>query len=258
MKKLILAAFLAIFALGSMTSCNSDVEPIEYTPQYILAVNISDLMRNGLIEIFSYEEAVSAKIVKGEELPASITVITNALGDTIGWKSDFKDEQNLTYLKDSMTVTFNEDKSTKTIDCSKITMLNQYDGGTIKFFGTIAVTNSLTSETETTREVITNQFGYGKENNDLYLTAFYTFNSKYENAVMNECKISGSASGNHFEYGTFSQEIGTELNAGVYNYFTSGSMTLIVPEFGGFISPVGVSFTASSIIIEYEGNTTVY
>ncbi|MDR0754938.1 MAG: hypothetical protein LBF04_06075, partial [Prevotellaceae bacterium] len=192
-------------------------------------------------------------------LSSAITVITNSSGDTTGWKSDFKNEQELTYLQDSMTVTFmNEDKSTRFIDCSKISIINRYNGNKVKFFGTVEVTDNSTTETETSRVVVTTQFGFGAENNDVYLNAFYTLNSKYDNAVMTECKINGSASGHHVTYGTFSQDIGTELNAGVYNYFTSGSMTLIVPEFGGLGSPVVASFTPSSIIIEYEGNTTVY
>jgi hypothetical protein len=258
-KKIILAAFLAIFALGSMTSCNKDVEPIEFTPQSLLAINISDLMRNGLFEIFAYEEGISTKIAKGEELPLTVKVITNDLGDTTGWKSGFNVDE--TYFRDSITVTFAggsplADNSVKTIDCSKLTIPGV--NNKLKFFGTIEVINLSTSSTETSREVNTNQFGWGETNNDVYLNASYTFNNTYLNGTMNSCKISGNAMGNHVTYGTFSQEIVTELNAGANIYFTSGVMTFIATYFGGLAYPINVSFTPSSMTVTYKGEINTY
>jgi hypothetical protein len=262
MKKFIMVAFLAISALG-ITSCNSDVDPIEYTPQYVLAINVSDLMRNGLFEIFAYEENISAKIAKGEELSSAVEIITNDLGDTIGWKAGFNSNETK-YLKDSITVMFGggsilADNSTKTIDCSKITLSGDYVN-TLKFFGTIVITNNSTSGTETSREVSTSQFGWGETTNDVHLDANYTFNSKYSSSgSMTECKVSsGSAMGNHIEYGAFTQDIDSELPFGTYNFFTSGSMTFIVPEFGGFTSPVNVFFAPNSITIKYLGESITY
>ncbi|MDR2066067.1 MAG: hypothetical protein LBP85_10235 [Prevotellaceae bacterium] len=259
MKKIISTAFLAVFALGSMTSCNKDVDPIEFTPQYILAFNISDLMRSGLVELFAYEEAISAKIAKGEELPLTVKVITDDLGDTIGWKSGFN--INESYFRDSITVMFSgsplADNSVKTIDCSKLTL--QGNSAVLKLFGTFEVTNNSTSATATSRNVETTNFGWGETNNDVYLNASYTFNNTYSSdGLMTSCKISGSASGKHVSYGTFSQDISDEnaISSGDYNFFTSGSMTLESAYFP--LSSINVSFTSSSIIVTYNGETTTY
>ncbi|MDR1199452.1 MAG: hypothetical protein LBK94_10685 [Prevotellaceae bacterium] len=259
MKKNILVAFLAISALG-MTSCNKDVEQVEFTPQSILAINVSDLMRNGLFNIFFYEETVSAKIANGETLDPAITFITDDISsDTIGWTSDFTDEQ--TFLRGTITVTFNgsllADNTIKTIDCSQITITDN-TGNSLKFFGTIDVENISSSATETSREVIASQFGWGTTNNDVYLNAYYTFNSKYSSGTMTECKINGSASGNHVTYGTFSQDIVTPLTVGQYSFFTNGAMALITTEFGGSASPVEITFTPNSMIITYKGETFTY
>jgi hypothetical protein len=266
MKKIILAAALAI-SVSCITSCNSKVEPKVYTDQELFAISVSDLMRNGVFEIFAYEEIVSTKIAKGEELSSAITVITNEFGDTIGWKSSFKDET--VYFQDSLTVMFDgaplDDNSTKTIDCSKLTLKDSY-GNPIKFFGTINVTNVSTSETsskiETAREVNTNQFGWGKTNDDFYINAFnsfYTLSSEHSktNYAMTKCTISGGANGNHTTYGIFSQNIDKELICGQNVYFTDGSMILTSVYFDGSLSLVTVSFTSNSMVVAYNGNTYV-
>ncbi|MDR1553780.1 MAG: hypothetical protein LBS69_10015 [Prevotellaceae bacterium] len=264
-KKTILAAFLAISTLGMMTSCNSDVDPIEFTPQYILAVNVSDLIRNGLFNIFTYEEAISTKIANKDAAtlnnPALEFITDDVSSDTTGWKWKFDLAEEQIFLKGTMTVTFNgqllDDGVTKTIDCSQIT-INDNAGNSLKFFGTVEVTNNSTNATETSRNVITNQFGWGKTNNEVYLNAYYTFESKYSNGTMTECKISGNASGNHVTYGIFSQDIISDLSVSQNYFFTSGSMTLIVPEFGGLALPVDVIFTANSINVTYNGETYTY
>ncbi|MDR2651342.1 MAG: hypothetical protein LBC68_03375 [Prevotellaceae bacterium] len=259
-KKTILAAFLAISALG-MTSCNKDVEQREFTPQEILAINVSDLMRNGLFNVFAYEEGVSAKIANGETLNSAITIITDEVsGDTIGWTSDFSDEQIL--LKGTIRVTFDgsllADNTIKTIDCSQIT-INDNTSNSLKFFGTVEVENISSSATETSREVRTNQFGWGTTNNDVYLNTFYyRFDNKYSNGTMTECKISGNAGGYHVSYGTFSQDIITSLIVGQYTFFTGGEMSLEVAEFGGYAYPVDVTFTPNSMVITYNGETFIY
>ncbi|MDR0419877.1 MAG: hypothetical protein LBH30_00250, partial [Prevotellaceae bacterium] len=226
MKKIILATFLAISVLSMTTSCNSDVEPVKWTPQSIFAMDISSLMRNGLFGVFAYEEFISAKIAKGEDLPPAITVLEDeTTGDITGWQSDFTNEPS--YLTGKIIVTFNgsplDNDVTKTIDCSQI-KLSDESGNIITLFGTIEVINNSTTDTETSRTVNTNQFGWGRENNDLSLIGYYSFNSKYSNKTMTECRISGNGIyGNHREHGAFTQDIVEELVVGQYSFFTGGS-----------------------------------
>ncbi|MDR2125265.1 MAG: hypothetical protein LBP63_00355 [Prevotellaceae bacterium] len=258
-KKFILVAFFATTALG-ITSCNSDVEPIVFTPQSQLAFSVADIMRNGLFGIFAIEEAISAQIAKGEELPSTVVVITNDLGDTTGWKSGF--DPLTTYFRDSLTVTFSGSPlgngSVKTIDCSKLA-LETREGKTLKVFGIIEVTNVSTSANATSRDIHTQEFGWGEMNNDVKLNANYTFNSTYSNKIITECKVSGSANGNHITYETFSQDITTDMIFGQETYFTGGSMTLTAPYFGGFAAPIDVSFSPSgSMTVTYNGETSVY
>ncbi|MDR1347421.1 MAG: hypothetical protein LBJ63_03190 [Prevotellaceae bacterium] len=265
MKKNILVAFLAISALG-ITSCNKDVEPMKFTDQSTLAFGVSNLMTKGLFEIFAYEEYISTKIAKGETLEQTVEILKNTAGDTVGWKSGFRSED--TFLKDSITVTFDgsllDNDVVKTIDCSKIAISKS----TLKFFGTINVTNNSTSDTETSRTVETNMFGWGEESNDLSLNAIYTFDIQYSNGLINDWKITGGAlSGNHSEYGLFSQIVTNELTAGVYRlasddynyyYFASGSMVLTAPLFGGSASPISVVFAQDTKTVTYLEESITY
>ncbi|MDR0421186.1 MAG: hypothetical protein LBH30_07060, partial [Prevotellaceae bacterium] len=74
-----------------------------------------------------------------------------------------------------------------------------------------------------------------------------------------ECRISGNGIyGNHREHGAFTQDIVEELVVGQYSFFTGGSMTLIVPVFGGFASPIDIIFAPNAITVTYNGEVITY
>ncbi|MDR1983240.1 MAG: hypothetical protein LBQ28_00215 [Prevotellaceae bacterium] len=259
MKKSILAVVLAIASLG-ITSCNKDVEPIVYPDECVLTVEIADLMTNGLFNVFSYVEYTSAKIANGETLPASITVNRDDNDSIVSWSSNFNDETG--YLRGEIKVDVNgsllANGTIKTVDCSKI-ILNV--GNTLKFFDTIRITNLPASGDQIFRTVTTNQFGWGKTTNDVSLNANYEFKYKLNPSKnISECIISGSATGNHFYYGGFLQDISTALNVGGYCYFTEGAMTIYtnpLPEIE-IASIIEATFTAQGIYGTYNGITFTY
>jgi hypothetical protein len=253
MKKIILATCFAIAAL-SVTSCNKVPAPINYTPQAILALNIAELMKHGLFEVFAYEEIISTKISNGEILSDLITVNKDASDNVTGWEATFSGTE---IFGGKMTVEYESltDGEVRHIDCSQLTI----PYWNVKMFGTVSVENYSTHATETVRQVTTNSFGWGKTANDISLNANYTFNCKWNTeSQITECKISGGSNGHHVEYLDFVQLIETEMNVGLNSYFTAGSMTLFADGIGDGILPIDVEFTPNNMIVRYNGNTETY
>ncbi|MDR3226098.1 MAG: hypothetical protein LBT56_00305 [Prevotellaceae bacterium] len=255
MKKVIFTAILALSVLG-FTSCNKDVEPIEFTPQATLAINVSDLMMYGLANVFGYVELISAKIAKGETIDESIVVES----DGSGWSTEFADNQT---FKGKISVLFNgsplDDGAKKQVDCSETKLRIPNSNTEIPLFGEFDITNISTSSSETSRSVITNQFGWGDATNNAYIDAVYEFNTNIlSTGEISECKISGYATGNHVQYGHFSQTIITDLNVG-YVFFKSGSMVLSAASIGAGL-PIEVYFNSAGmygITIQFNGEQPI-
>jgi hypothetical protein len=252
MKKIILTAFTV--AALSIISCNKVPEPINYTPQATLAIDIADLMRNGLFEIFAYEEIVSTKIANGETLDDVITVNKDGSDNVTGWEATFSGRE---VLGGKIKVVYEPltDGAIRHINCSEMTVPYRNS----KLFGTITVEDDLTSATETVRRVTTSLFGIGKTTNEFYLNANYRFDCKWNSpSQMSECKISGESSGYHAYYLDFIQLINSDLNVGMNTYFTAGSMVLYADGIGDGILPIEVEFSPTTIVVRYNGETQTY
>jgi hypothetical protein len=258
MKKIILATFLAVSVFG-MTSCNSNVEPIEYPPQSLMVLGLSDLMRNGLFNIYAYEESISKKIANDETLDPSIVIEKDAADNVTGWTSNFSDASTL--FTGSIHVTFTgsplDNGSVKHIDCSGVKTTSAY--GNLTLFGTIDVTNNQVSDAETSCSIATNQFGWGSITNDININANYEFNTKYNSSdVITECTVTGYASGHHSEYGSFSQDIISTLYFGQNVYFIGGEMYIFAAAIGEGLLPIVATFSQVGINITFNGETISY
>ena len=255
MKKFIIAAVFAVSVLG-ITSCNSDVDPKEYYPQTHLALDISNLTRNGLFLILAYEESISAQIAEGRALDPSIVIDKNASDEIIGWRSNFGHAQTALYGNIAVTCDGEllADGVTKTIDCSDIKM------DALKFFGTIEVTNTSTTSANAQRDVETSNFGWGRSTLDLSLNASYTFKYKFNpeyGMTLTETKLSGSATGSHPVYGAYIQSITADLVMGSYFYFSAGSMVLNATNIGeGF--PIETHFHQAGLTTVLNGMSDAY
>jgi len=254
MKKFIFAAVFAVSALG-ITSCNSDGDPIEYSPQTLFTLDISNLTRNGLFLILAYEESISAQIAEGRTLDPSIVIDKNASDEIIGWSSNFGNAQ--TVLSGNIIITCNggllADGVTKIIDCSGIKI------GETKFFGTIEVTNNNTTSTEKTIDIVTDNFGWGQTSLDLSLNANYTLKYKFNPEYgMTDTKLSGSATGNHRTYGSYIQSITSDLVMGSSSYFSVGGMELQAMGIDGGLFPIEARFYQTGFSIIYNGVTENY
>jgi len=265
MKKIIFTAFFAAATLG-LTSCNKTPEPFVYTPQCVFTIDVADLMRNVLFEVFALEELTSTKIAKNDPVnypvDPAVIVNTDAADEVIGWELNFTDLVTPSnYFRGTITVSFTGDPlangSIKEIDCSQLSIVGVYS--TLKLFGSITVENLSPDATETVRRVSTSSLGWGEQTADLSLTANYEFTSKYGSSPLRltECKISGSASGYHREFLTFNQLIMSDMNVGEYMYFTSGAMTLYA-NLGDGILPIDVVFNPTFMTITYNGDTETW